>query len=156
MITNLHKIIKIGHIIWSLLPFAVVFLKLAYLFCVQIVRKQLCFNFFSTFGKFYGLNLCYTGRYCCLEYIYVKKWILKKMVITSFCRGRAAYLECSLRTIGTSALIVIEYQNNNNINTDNNNNKMVSFRRRLQHQVCLLCPFYNIKKVFWTLFYDKK
>ena len=52
MITNLHKIIKIGQIIWSLLPFAVVFLKLAYLFCVQIVRKQLCSNFFfSTFGK---------------------------------------------------------------------------------------------------------
>ena len=51
MITNLHKIIKIGQIIWSLLPFAVVFLKLVYLFCVQIVRKQLCFNFFSTFGK---------------------------------------------------------------------------------------------------------
>ena len=74
MITNLHKIIKIGQIIWSLLPFAVVFLKLAYLFGVQIVRKQLCFNFFfQLLEKFYGLNLCYTGRYCCLEYIYVKK-----------------------------------------------------------------------------------
>ena len=73
MITNLHKIVKIGQIIWSLLPFAVVFLKLAYLFCVQIVMKQLCFNFFQLLEKFYGLNLCYTGRYCCLEYIYVKK-----------------------------------------------------------------------------------
>ena len=91
MITNLHKIIKIGQIIWSLHPFAVVFLKLAYLFCVQTVRKQLSFNFFFQLSeKFYGLNLCYTGRYCCLEYIYVKKWILKKMVITSFCSGRAA------------------------------------------------------------------
>ena len=47
MITNLHKNNKIGQIIWSLLPFAVVFLKLAYLFCVQIVRKQQCFTFFS-------------------------------------------------------------------------------------------------------------
>ena len=46
MMTNLHKIIKIGHIIWSLLPFAVVFLKTAYLVCVQIVRKQQCFYFF--------------------------------------------------------------------------------------------------------------
>ena len=45
--------------------------------------------FFQLLEKFYGLNLCYAGRYCCLEYIYVKKWILKKMVITFFCRGRA-------------------------------------------------------------------
>ena len=51
MITNLHKIIKIGQIIWSLLPFAVVFLKLAYLFCVQIVRNQLCFDIFFNFLK---------------------------------------------------------------------------------------------------------
>ena len=51
MVTNLHKIIKIGQIIWSLLPFAVVFLKLAYLFCVQIVRKQQCFNIFFNFLK---------------------------------------------------------------------------------------------------------
>ena len=63
MITNLHKIIKLGQIIWSLLPFAVVFLKLAYLFCVQIVRKQLCFNFFfQLLEKFYGLNLCYNRK----------------------------------------------------------------------------------------------
>ena len=52
MITNLHKIIKIGQIIWSLLPFAVVFLKLAYLFYVQNVRKQQYFNvFFFNFLK---------------------------------------------------------------------------------------------------------
>ena len=51
MITNLHKIIKIEHIIWSLLPFAVVFLKLAYPLYVQIVRKQLCFNMFFNFLK---------------------------------------------------------------------------------------------------------
>ena len=51
MVTNLHKTIKIGLIIWSLLPFAVIFLKLAYLFCVQIVRKQQCFNMFFNFLK---------------------------------------------------------------------------------------------------------
>ena len=50
-------------------------------------------HFCQLLEKFYGLNLCYTGRYCCLEYIYVKKWILKKMVITPFCRGRAVYLK---------------------------------------------------------------
>ena len=43
MITNLHKIIKIGQIIWSLLPFAVVFLKLAYLFCVQNRKEATMF-----------------------------------------------------------------------------------------------------------------
>ena len=57
MITNLHKIIKIGQIIWSLLPFAVVFLKLAYLFCVEIVRKQLCFNFFFNFWKSFMVEI---------------------------------------------------------------------------------------------------
>ena len=65
----------------------------AYRFCVQIVRKEHCFNivfFFSTSWKFYGLNLYYTGRYCCLEY--VKKWILKILVISSFCRGRAVWI----------------------------------------------------------------
>ena len=93
MITNLHKIIKIEQIIWSLLPFAVVFLKLAYFFvCVQIVREQQYINFFFNFLKVYGLNLYYAWRYCCLEYIYIKKWILKILVITSFCRGRAEYI----------------------------------------------------------------
>ena len=41
MITNLHKIIKIGHIIWAYY----------YLLYVQIVRKQLCFNMFFNFLK---------------------------------------------------------------------------------------------------------
>ena len=82
MITNLHKIIIIWPIIWSLLTFAMVFLKLAYLLCVQIVRKQQCLDIcFSIFWS-------KAGRYCCLEYIYVKKRILKILVITSFCRGR--------------------------------------------------------------------
>ena len=57
MISYLHKTIKIGWIIWSLLPFAVVFLKLEFLFCVQIVRKQQCFDIFSTFSKFCGLRV---------------------------------------------------------------------------------------------------
>ena len=84
MITYLHKIIKIGRSIWSLLPFAVAFLNLAYLFCVQIIRKQLCFDIFSTFWKFYDWNLYYTGIYCCLEYIYVKSGFLKKWSLLPF------------------------------------------------------------------------
>ena len=52
-VTLHNKINKIGQGIWSLLPFAMVFLKLAYIFCVQIVKKQLCLNiFFSNFCSF--------------------------------------------------------------------------------------------------------
>ena len=30
-------------------------------------------------------------RYCCLEYVYTKKWVLTTLVNTSFWRGRADY-----------------------------------------------------------------
>ena len=54
-----------------------VFLKLAYIFCVTIVIKQLSLQtFFSTFWWFCrlnpGLNLYKAGKYCYLECIYVK------------------------------------------------------------------------------------
>ena len=89
MITNLHKIIKIGHIIWSLLPFAVVFLKLANLLYVQIARKQLFFNMFFNFLRVLWLKpLLYTKILLFRVYL-CQKVDFGKMVITSFCRGRA-------------------------------------------------------------------
>ena len=91
MITNSHKIIKIWQIIWSLLPFAVVFLKLAYLFCVQIVRQQLCFNIFSTFGKVLWFKSLLYRKILLFRIHLCQKVDFEKMVITSFCRGRAVF-----------------------------------------------------------------
>ena len=52
--------------------------------CTNRQEATMFYLFFQLLEKFYGLNLCYTGRYCCLEYIYVKKWILKKWSLLPF------------------------------------------------------------------------
>ena len=45
----------LGNEKYNLLPFAMVFLKLAYLFCVQIVRKQQCLNIIFNYLKVLNL-----------------------------------------------------------------------------------------------------
>ena len=57
MITNLHKIGEIGQVIWSLLPFAMVFVKLAYIFCTNDKEVTLFEHLFQLSDGFCGLNL---------------------------------------------------------------------------------------------------
>ena len=81
MIANLHEINQTGQIMRSLLPFAMAFLKLAYILCVQIVRKQLCLhNFSQLFGGFMVKTLLRQINILVLNVsiIYVKKMDFEK------------------------------------------------------------------------------